>query len=360
MGTDRELILNVLKVFGLGAFSFVAAIALTPILTNFLYSHKMWRKSARTLAADGAGTPIFNSLHKEKEVSTPRLGGLLIWVTALGTALVFWLLAASTNLPLFDKLNFLSRDQTWLPLVLLVAAALLGLADDLFQIYEKGSYNGGGIGLTRRIAFIFIIAAVGALWFHYKLGWHTIYIPLVGVFNIGGWYIPLFIVTTLATFSGGVIDGIDGLAGGVFASIFAAYGGIAFFQHQINLATFCIVIAGAILAFLWFNIPPARFYMSETGTMGLTVALTTVAFLTDSVAVLPIIGFLLVIESLSVIIQFASKRWRGKKVFLVAPIHHHLEAKGWPGYKVTMRFWVISIVFAIMGMVVALIGRPGL
>jgi len=162
---------------------------------------------------------------------------------------------------------------------------------------------------------------------------------------------------TLATFSGGVIDGIDGLSGGVFASIFAAYGGIAFFRGQIDLAAFCAVIAGAILAFLWFNIPPARFYMSETGTMGLTVALTTVAFLTDSVAVLPIIGFLLVVESASVIIQFASKRWRGKKVFLVAPVHHHFEAIGWPGYKVTMRFWVISVVFAIVGIVAALIGR---
>ena len=360
MEVERELILNVLKVFGMGAFAFALAILFTPALSNFLYKHKMWRKSARTLAADGSGTPIFNSLHKDKEVSTPRLGGLLIWTTTLAVAILFWLAAVSTDIPIFDKLNFLSRDQTWLPLVLMVCAALLGLADDLFQIYEKGSYNGGGIGLLRRIGFILLIAAVGAYWFHFKLEWDTIYIPLVGVFAIGIWYVPLFIITTLATFSGGVIDGIDGLSGGVFATIFGAYAGIAFFQSQINLAAFCAVVAGSTLAFLWFNIPPARFYMSETGTMSLTVALTTVAFLTDSVAVLPIIGFLLVVESLSVIIQFGSKRLRGKKVFLVAPIHHHFEAIGWPGYKVTMRFWVISVIFAVVGMVVALIGRPGL
>ncbi|MBI2096638.1 MAG: phospho-N-acetylmuramoyl-pentapeptide-transferase [Candidatus Sungbacteria bacterium] len=357
MGSERELILNVLKVFGLGAFSFVAAMAWTPILTNFLYKHRLWRKSARTMAADGSGTPIFHSLHKEKEVSTPRLGGLLIWLTAVLVALLFWVIALITSSPILDKLNFLSRNQTWLPFFMFVAAAGLGLADDLFQIYERGSYRGGGMGLARRIAFITLIAAAGAYWFYFKLDWRTIYIPFLGDFYIDGWYIPLFILVTLATFSGGVIDGIDGLSGGVFASIFAAYGGIAFFQGQIDLATFCIVTAGAILAFLWFNIPPARFYMSETGTMGLTVALTTVAFLTDSVAVLPIIGFLLVIESLSVIIQFASKRWRGKKIFLVAPIHHHFEARGWPGHKVTMRFWVVSVVFAIMGMVIALIGR---
>ena len=357
MDAERELILNILKVFGLGALSFAVAMIWTPLLTNFLYKHKMWRKVARTMAADGTSTPIFHSLHKDKEVSTPRLGGLLIWVTTAVIALLFWTIPHIIDAPILHKLNFLSRDQTWLPLVSLIAAALLGLADDLFQIYERGSYKGGGIGLTRRIGFILIIAIAGALWFYFKLDWRTIYIPFLGSIYIGCWYIPLFVITTLATFSGGVIDGIDGLSGGTFASIFAAYGGIAFFQNQINLATFCVVVAGAILAFLWFNIPPARFYMSETGTMGLTVALTTVAFLTDSVAVLPVIGFLLVIESLSVSIQFASKRWRGKKVFLVAPIHHHFEAKGWPGYKVAMRFWVIGVVVAIIGMVIALIGR---
>lgn len=356
-GTERELILSVMKVFGLAAFSFAVAVSWTPLLTNFLYTHKMWRKRARTMAADGNATPIFHSLHKEREVSTPRMGGLLIWITAVGVALLFWLIASTTDSAFFDKINFLSRNQTWLPLVIFVLASLLGLADDLFQIYEKGTYNGGGIGLTRRIAIILLISALGAWWFYFKLDWRTIYIPFYGNLFIDGWYIPLFIVTALATFSGGVIDGIDGLSGGVFASIFAAYAGIAFFQGQVDLAAFSAVITGAILAFLWFNIPPARFYMSETGTMGLTLALTTVAFLTDAVAVLPIIAFLLVIDSASVIIQFVSKRWRGKKVFLIAPLHHHFEAIGWPSYKVTMRFWVVSVVFALIGMVIALVGR---
>lgn len=357
MSFEAPQILNVLKVFGLSAFAFVAAILWTPILTGFLYRHKMWRKSARTAAADGAPTPIFHALHKDREVSTPRLGGLLIWVTAVAVGLFFWLLSVATDNSLFDKLNFLSRNQTWLPFTMLVSASLLGLADDLFQVYERGSYRGGGIGLTRRIFFILLIGTVGAWWFYFKLDWRTIYIPGFGSFFIDGWYIPLFILTTLATFSGGVIDGIDGLSGGVFASIFAAFAGIAFFRGQIDLAAFSAVIAGTILAFLWFNIPPARFYMSETGTMGLTVALTTIAFLTDSVAVLPVIGFLLVIESLSVIIQFGARRFFRTKVFRVAPIHHHFEALGWPSYKVTMRFWVISVVFAIVGMVIALIGR---
>jgi phospho-N-acetylmuramoyl-pentapeptide-transferase len=167
----------------------------------------------------------------------------------------------------------------------------------------------------------------------------------------------------MALYSGGVIDGIDGLAGGIFAAMFGAYAGIAFYQQQIDLAAFCATIAGAILAFLWFNIPPARYYMSETGTMGLTITLAVVAFMTDAlgdgygVLVLPIIALPLVITVLSVVIQVLSKRFRGKKVFLVAPVHHHFEAIGWPAYKVTMRYWVLSVVLAILGMVVALIGR---
>ena len=158
-------------------------------------------------------------------------------------------------------------------------------------------------------------------------------------------------------FSSGIVDGIDGLAGGVFGAAFAAYGGIAFFRGQIDLAAFSGVVLGAILAFLWFNIPPARFYMGESGIIGLTTSLTVVAFLTDSVIVLPVIGAILMVEVGSDIIQFASKRFRGKKVFLIAPIHHHFEALGWPPYKVTMRFWVISMVSAILGMAIALIGR---
>jgi phospho-N-acetylmuramoyl-pentapeptide-transferase len=160
----------------------------------------------------------------------------------------------------------------------------------------------------------------------------------------------------LATYSGGVIDGLDGLAGGSFAAIFGAFAAIALFIGQVNLAAFCIAILGAILAFLWSNIPPAKFYMGETGMMALCAALTVVAFLTDSVLVLPIIGFLLVLESGSVILQLISKKLRGKKLFLAAPIHHHFEAKGWPHYKVTMRFWIIGVVMGIIGVGIRLLG----
>lgn len=357
MTAEAELILNVLKVFGLSAVAFFFALAWTPLLTHYLYKYRLWRKAARTRAPDGARTPIFAALHKTREVSTPRMGGLLIWGTTLVVIFGFWAAAKFTASPLLDKLNFLSRNQTWLPLFTLVSASLLGLIDDLLQVFGRGGYVAGGLKFRVRLGVVFLIALAGAYWFYFRLGESAIYVPGVGDIAIGLWFIPLFIVTMFATFSTGVIDGLDGLSGGVFAAIFAAYGGIAFFRGQIDLAAFSAVILGALLAFLWFNIPPARFYMGETGILGLTTTLTVIAFLTNSVIVLPIIAFVPAVEAASVIIQLLSKRWRGKKVFLVAPLHHHFEAIGWPPHKVTMRFWVISVVAAIVGMVVALVGR---
>lgn len=357
MTPQTAYIINLIKSFGLFAASFILAIFLTPILTHYMYTYKLWRKEVRHTSPDGSKTPLFAALHKDRETRVPRLGGALIWITTISLAFLLWGLAQITQNVFLLKANFLSRNQTWLPILTLAGASLLGLADDLMQVLGKGKYVAGGIKFRHRLFIVFCIALAGALWFYYKLGWRAIYIPGYGDLFIGLWYIPLFIVTMIILFSSGVVDGIDGLAGGVFASAFAAYGGIAFFRGQIDIAAFCAVILGSLLAFLWFNIPPARFYMGESGILGLTTSLTVIAFLTDSAIVLPIIGFILILEVASNVIQFASKHFRGKKVFLIAPIHHHFEALGWPPYKVTMRFWIISMVTAMVGIAIALIGR---
>jgi phospho-N-acetylmuramoyl-pentapeptide-transferase len=268
----------------------------------------------------------------------------------------FFFFLSKTEIWWLEKLNFLTRSQTWLPLFALISASLLGLVDDIAQVIGKGKYIGGGLSLKKRLLLVALIGLVGGWWFYFKLGWNTLHIPGFGDIYIGIWYLPLFVLVMMATYSGGVIDGLDGLAGGTFASIFAAFSAIAFYRGQIDLAAFCIVIVGAILAFLWFNIPPARFYMGETGILGLCATLTVVAFLTDSVLVLPIIGFLLVVESASVILQLLSKKFRKKKLFLAAPLHHHFEAKGWPHYKITMRFWIVGVVMAIIGVAIRLLG----
>lgn len=347
--------IDIIKILFLFTFSSFLAILWTPVLTHFLYKYKLWKKEARKKSIDGKSAPVFHSLHKDKEVGTPRLGGLLIWVTVIFVILFFALLSKITNNQWLDKLNFLSRSQTYLPLGILISASLLGLCDDLLQVFGKGKYIGGGMKFSRRLFIMIIIAGIGAWWFYSKLGWATIFIPTIGDINIGFLYVPLFIITSIGCWAGGVIDGIDGLAGGTLAIIFSAFSIIAFSQGQIDLAAFCAVLAGTILAFLWFNIPPARFYMGESGMMGLTATLAAVAFLTNSVFVLPIIGGLLVIEAGSVILQLLSKKFRHKKIFICSPIHHHLEAIGWSQAKITMRFWILGMIMAIIGVIIKLL-----
>jgi len=348
------LAFSVIKVFSLAAIASAFAIIWCPLLTHFLYKYSLWKKSARQKAISGEDAVIFNGLHKEKEVSTPRMGGLLIWITVVFIIFLFYALSLIFPGSWVAKLNFLSRGQTWLPLFTLVFASIVGLADDILVVKGWGKYIGGGISFSKRLLLVILIGLIGSIWFYQKLGWDTVYVPFVGDVSIGLWYIPLFIMVTVACWSGGVIDGLDGLAGGAFASIFGAFTIVAFSMGKVDLAAFSAVISGTIFAFLWFNIPPARFYMGETGILGLTTVLSVMAFLTDSVYVLPIIAGLLVVEVLSVIIQLLSKKFRHKKVFLSTPIHHHFEALGWPSYKVTMRAWIIGIVLAFVGVAVRL------
>jgi len=338
--------------------AFGTAFLAAPILAHFLYRHRCWKKQARTQAPDGSGTPLFHELHKDREVNTPRLGGLLIWVTVGSLALIVVILDRFFNTPFVEQLNFVSRSQTWIPLFTLIAASLLGLIDDLVVISQRGDdRQGGGIRFRHRAALVAVIGLVGAWWFYSKLGWQTIHLPFIGDWAIGGWYVVLFVVVMLVSFSGSIIDGLDGLAGGVFATIFAAYAAIAVVQGQYDLAAFCAAVIGALIAFLWFNIPPARFYLSETGVLGLTTTLAVLVFLTDTVFIFPIIAFVLIAEIASDVIQLTSKKFFGRKIFLIAPIHHHFEAKGWPPYKVTMRFWLISGVFSVIGLIIFLLDQ---
>lgn len=349
--------LNVLKVFTPATLAFFIGLFLAPILTDFLYKHKCWKKKCGKIDPLGKETPIFNSLHKSKEVGTPRMGGVIIWVSVLCTIGVIYVLTLLfPGDEFFLKLNFLSRGQTWLPLFTLLAGSIVGLIDDILQVTGNGDCR-SGLAFWKRSIVVMVLGLIGGFWFYNRLGMTSVHIPFFGPWELGILIIPFFILVMFSLFSSGVIDGLDGLSGGVMAIIFSAYGGIAYFQNRIDLAAFCIVVTGGILAFLWFNIPPARFYMSETGILGLTTTLTVIAFLTDSVIILPLIAFPLFITSASVVIQLASKKFRnGKKIFKVAPLHHHFEAIGWPAYKVVMRYWVIGIIMAIIGMVIALIG----
>ena len=352
-------VIGVLKVLSTGFLAFLLAFFLTPILTHFLYKYKIGVK-IKTTAVDGGKLTYINELHKHKN-GTPVMGGVLVWFSVLVLVLAshyfFPLLAQWSGINFFARLDFFSRKQVWLPLFALVSAGILGLCDDWASVRGIGKNKGGGIRFLSRFGWLILISALGAWWFYYKLDWHHIHIPAMGDFNIGLWYIPLFMFVILFTaISSNETDGLDGLNGGVLLIAFSSFGLIAFFQNKMDLASFCVAIAGALLAFLWFNICPARFFMGDTGAISLGATLGVVAMLTNSTLVLFIIVFIYVLESGSVVVQLTSKKFFHRKVFLAAPIHHHFEAKGWPETKVTMRAWIFTMVTALIGVIIGILG----
>lgn len=337
--------------------TFTIGIMLAPILTHYLYLHKVWKKKGGKTAIDGTVAVEFNKLHQERELRTPRMGGILIWSSVLIAAGGFMMLASMFG-GVFSELDFVNRGQTWIPLFAFLFGALLGLANDIRDVTTP---DARGISLPLRLGLIAAASAGVAWWFYEKLEISSIGLPLFGHLELGLFFIPFFILVTLAIYASGTIDGIDGLAGGVFGIIFMTYAGITFAQEQIALSAFAATVSGGIFAFLWFNVPPARFWMTETGSMALTLALVVTAFSADvlgdgvGVFVLPIIALPLTATVFTTFLQVFWKKIFKKKLFRVAPIHHHFEALGWPPYKVVMRYWIITIIAGVFGLSIALL-----
>jgi len=353
--------ITIIKVLAPTAIAFIVGILITPIISHYLYHYEMWKKkSGKGLAYGGGETPLFDTLHKKRDTNTPRMGGIVIWMSVLITIFFLWTLHIIFDDRILGTLNYLSRSQTWLPLFALLVGAVVGFFDDLLVVRGTGKHFAGGLPLLQRLIVVGITALFSAWWFYEKLDVHSVSLIGYGTIDLGIFFIPFFVLVALAIYASSVIDGIDGLSGGTLMFIFTAYAGIAVYQNQIDLAAYCATVVGGILAFLWFNVPPARFYMTETGIMALTMSLTIVAFMTDTlgggegVSVLPIIGILLVLTVLSDVLQVLSKKIRKKKLFLIAPLHHHFEALGWPAEKVTMRYWILGFVFAIVGTLLAI------
>ena len=353
------MVLSLLKVFVPAFVAFVIGIGLTPLVTHYLYKYKVWKKAAGKTALDGGTAVEFAKLRGETETRTPRMGGIVIWAAVAATTFLLVVLAYFFPNSAAPKFDFLSRSQTWIPLVTLLLGAFVGFLNDMLDVSSPSGEK--GIPLRWRLLFVSYLALFIGWWFYAKLAVDAVSLPWGGALYLGWLIVPFFMVVTVFLYASGVIDGIDGLSGGVFGSIFFAYALIAFEQNQIDIAAFCATVVGALLAFLWFNIPPARFWMTETGSMGLTMTIAVVAFMTDTlgggkgISALPVIAFILVATVFSNIIQVFSKRFFGRKVFRIAPLHHHFEAIGWPGYKVTMRYWILSIIFAILGVSLALL-----
>jgi phospho-N-acetylmuramoyl-pentapeptide-transferase len=327
-------------IFSLAFLAFCVAMLLTPFYTYFAYRYKFW-KQQRSNSTTGEALTVFNKLHAEKfKRNIPTMAGMIM-IIAIGLVTFFF---------------NLDRQQTWLPLAALIGGGVVGLIDDIINIRGRG---GGVRGLRSplKFAMITLLAAAMAWFFFEKLGYTGIHVPLIGEFTLGWWLIPLF---TLVVVSAGnavnISDGLDGLAGGLLTSAYGAFGIIAMLQGNFGIAAFCFTVVGALLSYIWFNIFPARFFMGDVGSFALGTALGVVAMLTDTLFLLPIIGLVFVAEAGSSLLQILSKKIFKRKIFLSAPVHHHLEASGWPEVKVTMRFWVIGQVCSAIGLIFALIG----
>ncbi len=342
--------------------AFVIGILSTPFIMKYiLVKHDIRKKKSVAKTIDGKATPLTASIDQDDKKILYRMGGLVMLTGLLTTALGIWIVSKLTGSTEFIKLDFISRNQTWLPLFGLAVGAFVGGIDELLVADKlKGKLArslGGGLSLKVRIAAVSFVGLFCGWWMAVKQDLSSLHIPFFGNYNIPVLlFIAIFVLVVAATYSGTIIDGVDGLSAGVFSSILMALGFIAVTQSKFDVATLCFATVGALFAFLWFNIPPARFMLSEVGSMALTVMIAIIAFITDSVFVLPIIAAPLYLTTLSVVIQLLSKKFRGKKVFLAAPVHIHFQLIGWPKYKVTMRYWILSLMFSSTGLAVYLLG----
>jgi phospho-N-acetylmuramoyl-pentapeptide-transferase len=335
---------TLIRVLLLGFMGFLVSMLITPIYTTIAYKYEWWKKP-RATATTGEKATIFNQLHGHKlKRHFPTMAGI-----------VFVLAAALVTL-LFN----LSRPETWLPVAAFVGAAGVGLIDDVINLKGSAAKKTGGLSAKLKMGLMTLVALIGGWFFYFKLEYDSINVPLIGVdWHIGWLIIPLFVLVVVSTANAvNISDGLDGLAGGLTVTAFGVYAIIAMFEQRFGVAGFCMTIVGALLSYTWFNIFPARFMMGDVGSFALGTALGVVAMLTDTVLLLPIIGLVFVAEAGSSLIQILSKRLRnGKKIFKIAPIHHHFEASGWPETKVTMRFWIVGQVSGVMGLILFFVGN---
>lgn len=332
---------DLLRMVLLAFAGFSLSMLLTPIYTTLAYKYEWWKRP-RTDAVTGEKATMFQKLHGAKHNRhIPTMAGVVFVISAGLVTLLFNLV----------------REETWLPLAAMAGAGAIGLFDDYLNIRSTGGI--AGMRAKLKMFLIITVALIGGWWFYSKLGVTSIHVPFVDAGIYLGWLIvPLFVFVVVATANAvNITDGLDGLAGGLSAIAFAVYAIIAALQGSYGIAAFCLTMVGALLSYTWFNIYPARFFMGDSGSFALGTALGVVAMLTDTVLILPVIGLVFVAEAGSSALQILSKKLRrGKKIFKIAPIHHHFEAIGWEETKVTMRFWVIGQVMGVVGLIVFILG----
>ncbi len=353
--------LTVTKILFPWLVSFLAGIFAAPTILKKLRKYRVWRRDVESKEelykkydADGSAGIANIVLKVEADKKTPRMGGLVFIFSVTLTVILFWLTSAFVFNSISGPIDFLSRSQTWLPLAAFLAGGLVGFLDDYFTVKNNGLFK-NGLPLKIRIIFVTLVALFASWWFYEKLGVSEVYIPFYGDYLLGLWFVPFFVLVFLSVFATSNIDGLDGLSGGIMSIVYVAMGFIALFQDKVDIAALCFVISGGVLAFVWYNIPPAKFYMTEVGYNALSFCLTIIAFLTDTVLLLPIIAFPLFMTLVTTVMQVLSLRLFKKRIFRITPIHHHFEALGWAGHTIVMRYWIVTLISAVFGVVLAII-----
>lgn len=342
-------IFNLLQILFYSGIAFVFSVALFPEFITLIKKRKFTQK-IRDEDLSGKAAKIFKSLHFHKQ-GTPTMGGAVIILSVLGVV------ALSRVLAYFGVIDYslLNRGETYLPIITLFCVGVLGAIDDYLNITEKSAQK----GLSARVKFwtLFLFSMAGAFWFTFKLEYSLIHVPGIGDFQMGLAYFPLFVFVILGTANAvNFTDGLDGLAGGLLAIAYSVFAVISYFFGLPILAVFCTIIVAALAGFLWFNVPPAKIYMGDTGSLALGATLGVIAMMTNALFILIIVGFIFILETLSVILQLFWKKYFKKKLFLIAPIHHHFEAKGWSETQIVMRFWILGAIAGIGGLIVGLLG----
>ena len=354
-----DIDLNIIKVLIPWVVSFLFGLFITPIVLSYLYKFKTWRKSIyikKEIFLEENRGEVSRIVNKsERDKRTPRMGGIVIVLAVLFTTFFFWLISFGIFGNVSGDIDFLSRTETWLPLAAFIGGALLGIFDDVFTIRNVQVGKFVGLSLSYRLVFVALFAFITGWWFYEKLGYSQINIPFYGNYELGILFIPFFIFVFTSVFATSNIDGLDGLAGGIMASVFTAMGFIGFYTDKLDISAFSFVVVGSVLAFLWFNVSPARFYMTEVGYNALSFSLVIIAFMTDTVVLLPILALPLFVTLVTTVMQVFSVRVFKKKIFKIAPLHHHFEALGWSESQIVFRYWIVTIISSILGVAFAIV-----
>lgn len=283
------------------------------------------------------------------KLGTPTMGGWLIIIPVLLVTLVLNLVT------ILSPLTVLGRSIL-LPMIVMLANGILGAWDDWLGI--KGKRRGEGMRARTKFLWQVLFSLFAALALHFGLDAPDLFLPNIPTeIKLGMYYVPLaMFVIVSETNAVNLTDGLDGLAGLICATAFAAYGVIAGLQGQVFLMRFCFTIVGALFAFLWYNVHPAELFMGDTGSLALGSTLAVVALMTGQWALLVVIGIIPLSSALSVVLQVGYfKLTKGRRLFKMAPLHHHFELLGWSETQVVQRFWLVALMAAMIGVALALL-----